>query len=103
MKILIKAQDETVSMRVKETLESFGKGMHIFTKDDGFSYYKCVLCIGKERVWDDPELFRKFDEPKTEADWEQLNKELWTFYRDNIKEAFGAKCSCGLFEYCHCH
>ena len=103
MKILIKAKDEELAKKVKLEMESFGKGMHIFTRDDGFSYYKCVVSIGKFSVFPEPELFAQFTAPKSDEEWEKLKKELWGFYRDNIKEAFGTRCSCGLFEFCHCH
>ena len=103
MKILVTANDNDTAKRAKDMLDSFGKGMHIFTRDDGFSYYGCVICIGKVAISQEPELFRKFDEPVTDEDWERLEKELWTFYRDYIKDSFGTRCSCGLFEFCHCH
>ena len=103
MKILIKASDADVAQRIKELLESFGKGMRIFTKDDGFSYYGCVLLVGDAKVWNEPELVCHLDNPTRETDWEQLQKQLWAFYRDNIKDTFGTKCSCGLYDICRCH
>ena len=75
MKILIKANDEEIAKRVKETFESFGKGMHIYTKDDGFSYYACVVCVGDVYVFQEPELLGKFAEPLTEEEWKVLENE----------------------------
>ena len=103
MKILIKAKEETVANRVKEILESFGKGMYVYTKDDGFSYYRCVVRVGDVASFLVPALSCRLDEPMSDEDWQQLEKQLWAFYRDNLKDAFGNRCSCGLFEYCHCH
>ncbi|MCF0197184.1 MAG: hypothetical protein HUK03_08175 [Bacteroidaceae bacterium] len=103
MKILIKAQEAQVATWSKEVLESFGKGLHIYTRDDGFSYYGCVICIGDTSVYQEPDLFARFAEPHVEEDWERLRKDLWQFYRDNIQDTFGNRCSCGLFEFCHCH
>ncbi|MCF0202213.1 MAG: hypothetical protein HUK08_02500 [Bacteroidaceae bacterium] len=103
MKILIKANDTSISERAKGLLESFGKGMHIYTRDDGISLYGCVICIGATTDFSQPELFLTVAEPKTEDDWGDTEKALWNFYRDNLKDVFSGRCSCGLFEYCHCH
>ena len=103
MKVLIKCDNEAVAAHVKEMLESFGKGMHIYTHDDGFSYYKCVICVGDTTVWNEPELLCQLINPATTDDWAALKSTLWRFYRDHIKDAFGTKCTCGLYEYCHCH
>ncbi|MCF0198916.1 MAG: hypothetical protein HUK02_06280 [Bacteroidaceae bacterium] len=103
MKILIKADDEAIAQRVKELLESFGHGLHIYTKDDGISYYGCVIGVGDCRVFVKPDLFVALPVPRSAADWESLQKDLWAFYRDHLKDTVGNRCSCGLFEFCHCH
>ncbi|MCF0191306.1 MAG: hypothetical protein HUJ96_08605 [Marinilabiliaceae bacterium] len=103
MKILIKAYDSAVAERIKVILASYDKGLRLFTRDDGISYYKCVISIGKRPTGLEADIQGSFNEPADEGDWKQLESELWAFYRDNLKEAFGGKCSCGLYEFCHCH
>ena len=103
MKILIKANNPDIAARIKEILEAFGKGMNIYTRDNGISYYPCVILVGDTNVWQEPELLRKFAEPASNDDWAAIKKELWALYRDHLKDMFGTKCTCGLYDFCHCH
>ncbi|MCF0188535.1 MAG: hypothetical protein HUK04_03470 [Bacteroidaceae bacterium] len=103
MKILINARDVATASRVKDLLDSFGRGLHIFTRDDGISYYGCVLCIGDFALFQQPEMLAKFPEPHSDDDWQRLEHDLWTFYRDKLKDEYADRCSCGMFEFCHCH
>ena len=103
MNILVTTDDNEIAERIKEILLSFGKGMHIHRTDYGITTYGCAIAIGDAITTTQDDINRRYSKPATEDDWQQLEKELWHLYRDYLKDMIGGRCSCGMFEFCHCH
>ncbi len=109
MEILIYTLIKEDGNWAKELLNSFGKGLHITvaTPDDLsllHTQWDCILWLGVE-----PELslLTEYEltltNPKDEESQNILKRELWIFYRDYISERMSVPCSCGLYDWCHCH
>ena len=109
MKILIYSKDTSAGEWVKETLEEFGRGMHIIVKDETHknllnSYFSCIITLGETegRVPSDKMHFC-YPIPHNDEERAKLRRDLWALYRDTLRDMIGSKCSCGLYDICHCH
>ena len=109
MRILVYTKDITAGEWVKETLQEFGRGMHITVADES----RCDLLGGK---WSyiiaggteidgkvDKGKFTSYPLPKDEGEQAAMRRNLWALYRDTLRDMTGAQCSCGLYDICHCH
>ena len=109
MRILIYSKEIPVGEWAKETLEEFGRGMHIIVRDEknpqilnsNFSY---IITLGKpDAIIPSGKLHTNFALPANEEEYTTLRRSLWALYRDTLREMIGNKCSCGLYDVCHCH
>lgn len=109
MKILVYTPERTIGEWIKKTLEEFGRGMHIIVKDertDKLSSYNfsCIITLGdsgKNIPYN--KLHINYPLPSTEEEKALLRQKLWALYRDTLRDMIGSKCSCGLYDICHCH
>ena len=109
MKILIYGNNEAECLWCKDILETFGRGMHIGIetpktatgKEKNFS---CVITIGDAPA---PPHKAKYNfrcqAPNDDESKATCKRELWAMFRDTLRDAIGGKCSCGLYDICHCH
>ena len=109
MKLLIYTKETDVAEWIKDTLEEFGRGMHIIVKDNSnkevlngnFSY---IITLGEsEDIVPNNKLHSNFPTPRNDEEKALLRHCLWALYRDTLRDMIGSKCSCGLYEVCHCH
>ena len=109
MKILIYGNNEAECLWCKELLETFGKGMHISTETPCTStgrerHLSCVITVGNTPA---PPHTAKYKftchAPTNDESKATCKKELWAIFRDTLRDAIGGKCSCGLYDTCHCH
>lgn len=108
MRILIYTSDIEAGEWAKERLEEFGRGMHITVAgnsapeilQDNWSY---IICIGNSNADIEGKPHLRYPVPYGDEGHTSLRRELWALYRDTLKEMTGNKCSCGMFDTCHCH
>lgn len=108
MRILIYTSDITVGEWAKSTLEEFGRGMHITVVPDSkpqvingnWSY---IIIIGAQATITNNKQNSFYHTPLNEEERIQLRRNLWALYRDTLRDMIGNKCSCGLYDTCHCH
>lgn len=109
MKILIYTKDTAAGEWVKDTLEEYGRGMHIFVKENSnknilngnFSY---IITLGEEEdIVLSNKLHSNFPIPGNDEEKALLRHHLWALFRDTLRDMIGSKCSCGLYDICHCH
>ena len=109
MRILIYTNDNTAGEWIKETLEEFGRGMHIIVrgedrKDILNSNFSCIITLGDdEKDFPNGKLHFNYPLPTNEEEYASLRHKLWALYRDTLRDMIGSKCSCGLYDVCHCH
>jgi hypothetical protein len=109
MKILVYTNNISAGEWVKETLEEFGRGMHIIVRGEDnedilknpFSYVITLGNLDKEIPSEKRHI--TFPNPVNDEDYALLRRSLWTLYRDTLRDMIGNKCSCGLYDVCHCH
>lgn len=109
MKLLIYTKDMVAGEWVKNTLEEFGRGMHIIVKENSninilnknFSY---IITLGEnEYIAPNNKQHCNFPVPSNDEEKALLRHNLWVLYRDTLRDMIGSKCSCGLYDICHCH
>lgn len=107
MRILIYTSDTQVGEFAKSTLQEFGRGMHITVSADSKKvegHWSYIIAIGEMPTGfntDTPSI--TYPLPKEEEEFNILRRRLWALYRDELRDRIGNKCSCGLFDVCHCH
>ena len=109
MRLLIYSSDNLCAQWVKDTLNEFGRGMHIsiaLASDPEMlnAKWAYIILLGDVRVPVLPgmphihfPLFAGHEEQ------EAMRRKLWLLYRDTIYDMIGSKCSCGMYDVCHCH
>lgn len=109
MRILVYTNNTTAGEWIKETLEEFGRGMHIITKNEEDKdilekHFSCIITLGDAgKDIPDGKLHFNVPVPINEEDYALLKRNLWALYRDTLRDMIGNKCSCGLYDVCHCH
>ena len=109
MRILIFTKDTSAGEWVKETLEEYGRGMHIIIRDETHknllnSHFSCIITLGEpENSVPSDKLLYNYPIPDNDEERAKLRHELWVLYRDTLRDMIGSKCSCGLYDVCHCH
>lgn len=109
MKLLIYTDDAQLGEWAKETIEDFGRGIKIIVshgKDPQilgkpFSYI-IIFGEGKEDM-PGSKQYSHYPTPADEQEKTTLKRNLWALYRDTLRDMIGDKCSCGLYDICHCH
>ena len=109
MKLLIYTNDTAAGMWVKETLEEYGRGMHIIVKDRSNSnilnsHLSYIITLGEnEDAMPGNKPHSNYPIPANNEERVALRRSLWVLYRDTLRDMIGSKCSCGLYDICHCH
>lgn len=109
MRILVYTNNTTAGEWIKETLEEFGRGMHITTRSEEDKellkkHFSCIITLGiSGKDIPDGKLHFNFPVPTSEENYALLKRNLWALYRDTLRDMIGNKCSCGLYDVCHCH
>ena len=108
MRILVYSSDIASAEWVKDTLNDFGRGMHIVTSStssevllDKWAY---IIILGDENISISPTIQYSCLPLYTNQDEQQtLRRQLWQLYRDTLQDLIGNRCSCGMYDFCHCH
>ncbi len=117
MKTLIYAPGrEKMAKQVKEWLEDFGRGLHVMIASDENEtgsalkqHWSHTLLIG---ISDLPKGIvsqgtSKIDvegkDLESEEDFAKMRHEVYVVYRDILSDMVGTRCTCGLYDICHCH
>lgn len=109
MRILIYTKERTAGEWTKETLEEFGRGMNIIIRSNENpkilnGNFSCIITLGEdESNIPDNKLHFNLPIPTNEEEYALLRRNLWALYRDTLRDMIGSKCSCGLYDVCHCH
>lgn len=108
MRILIYTSDIETGEWARETLEEFGRGMHITVADNNspdllHRKWSCIISIGNDDATIEGKLHFRYPAPHGDKERASLRRALWALYRDTLKEMTGARCSCGMYDTCHCH
>lgn len=107
MRILIYTTETEVGEWAKETLNEFGRGMHIHVSDKPEMLegkWSFVITIGEDcNKATDPQKSACYPVPQGDEERAGIRRKLWALYRDTLRDRIGSKCSCGLFDVCHCH
>ena len=109
MRILIYSKEKAAGEWVKETLEEYGRGMHIIVRDDESKQtlngnFSCIITLGEAgKEVPEGKLHFNFPAPADTEEYASLRRSLWILYRDTLRDMIGSKCSCGLYDVCHCH
>ena len=109
MRILIYTKDTTAGDWAKETLEEYGRGMHIIVRDESHknllnSHFSCIITLGEtEECVPGDKMHYNYPIPQNDEERAKLRRDLWVLYRDTLRDMIGSKCSCGLYDVCHCH
>jgi hypothetical protein len=109
MRILVDSEKKESGEWAKERLEEFGRGMHITVVQNAGSRqlggnWSYIIVLGEcpgELPAGKP--VARYPIPKNEAEEAELKRSLWALYRDELRDMIGSKCSCGLYDVCHCH
>lgn len=95
--------DKALAEQGKTWLEAFGKGLHVTaaTLDDWEAirgeHWSAVLLPGDDALPSGLHYKRLFRLPEPDE------RHFFRLYRDELQDMVGARCSCGLFDVCHCH
>lgn len=109
MKTLIYApRNKEIGGRVKDWLDDFGKGLHTYVAWDGESEkiaegdnWSHVLILGVEKL---PEsIATQGSSVITLGDEANIRHQTYVIYRDILSDMVGSRCTCGLYDVCHCH
>ena len=109
MRILIYSKDKAAGEWIKDTLEEYGRGMHIIVRDEENNRilngnFSCIITLGEaEKDVPEEKLHFNYPTPGNEEEYASLRRRLWILYRDTLRDMIGSKCSCGLYDVCHCH
>lgn len=109
MKIAIYTSDTEIGNWAKETLEEFGRGMHIrvlscHDKEALSLNWSYIITFGEcDADVPSEKQHTRFSIPVNEEERMECRRRLWALYRDTLRDMIGGKCSCGLFDVCHCH
>lgn len=109
MKLLIYTNDTATGMWIKETLEEYGKGMHILVRDSSNmnildNHFSYIITLGENKNdVPDNKPHTNYPVPTNDEEKVALRRGLWILYRDTLRDMIGSKCSCGLYDICHCH
>lgn len=107
MRILIYTPETEIGEWAKETLNEFGRGMHIHVSDKPEMLegkWSFVITIGEDcNKATDPQKDVCYPIPQEDEERTGLRRRLWALYRDTLRDQIGSKCSCGLYDVCHCH
>ena len=108
MRILINTEKKEIGDWAREQLQEFGRGMHITVIQEADSRqlsgnWSYIITIGNCSVTP-PEGKPVVYYPATDDEGlAEFRRKLWALYRDNLRDMIGSKCSCGLYDICHCH
>lgn len=109
MRILVYSSDIACAQWVRDTLNDFGRGMHITIASSAEpevlnGKWAYIIILGEEKTsiplivpYSCLPLFANPNEQ------EALRRNLWRLYRDTLYEMIGSKCVCGMYDFCHCH
>lgn len=108
MRLLIFTSNIAAGEWAKEILEEFGRGMHISVVPDSkpqvlkgnWSY---IITLGETTAETDGKAHTGYPIPMNDDERALLRRSLWALYRDTLRDMIGNKCSCGLYDTCHCH
>ena len=109
MKILIFTNDLQTGYWAKDTLEEFGRGMQISVVSDNSSdileknWSHIITFIESDTKIPAGKRHTNLLPPTDDEERAQCRRELWVLYRDTLRDMIGNKCSCGLYDTCHCH
>ena len=107
MKILIYTKATELGEWSKETLNEFGRGMHIRVSDKpelAGGNWSFIILLGEERPEGaDKKKCLHYPIPQGDDERSEYRRKLWALYRDTLRDMIGSKCSCGLYDVCHCH
>lgn len=109
MRILICATDKECGEWTRDLLLEFGRGMHISVASKDFAQvlsdnWSFIIVLGDSMIGMPngvPHCF--YSLPHNDEDLAELRRNLWILYRDTLRDMIGGKCSCGMFDMCHCH